>query len=206
MSDDMATYRMLRKPVEQVVWKERKSKFIGYAYPVRTEAEIKTRLEALKQLYADANHICFAWKLGVKDTVYRVQDDGEPRNSAGIPIYGQINAMDLTNIVVFVVRYFGGVKLGVGGLISAYKATAQSTLELGKIEEKELSCMYRLRFDYSQMNTVERLISKLQLNTVDRLLEEEAMLIVEVPLGKKARFLDKAKTLYKVAVDGVEEK
>ncbi|NNF81882.1 MAG: YigZ family protein, partial [Flavobacteriaceae bacterium] len=136
----------------------------------------------------------------------RVQDDGEPRNSAGVPIYGQINSLNLTNTVVFVVRYFGGVKLGVGGLISAYKSTARNTLDLGDIEERTISCRFHLAFDYTQMNTVIRLISRLQLKIVQRILEEEALLVVEVPLKMKSRFLDAMKTHYTVRVDEVAEK
>ncbi|MCX2719364.1 IMPACT family protein [Lentiprolixibacter aurantiacus] len=205
MSDETGTYRMLREPVEQVIFKERKSKFIGYAYPVRSEQEISAHLEELKQRYADANHICYAWKLGVSDPTYRVQDDGEPRNSAGVPIYGQINSLELTNIVVFVVRYFGGVKLGVGGLISAYRETARSTLEEGKVQELSVSCGYRLTFNYSQMNAVERLISRMELEVVKRDLQEEALFVVEVPLSKKSRFLEAIHSFYKVDVDEVTE-
>jgi len=190
MSDEFATYRSLKAPVEHIIFKERKSKFIGFAYPVQSQEEIKTHLSRLKGLFADANHICYAWKIGVKDPIYRVQDDGEPRNSAGVPIYGQINSLELTNTAVFVVRYFGGVKLGVGGLISAYKATARNTLELADIEERTISCRYSLAFDYTQMNTVLRIIGRLQLNILERILKEEAMFIVEVPLAKKYRFLE----------------
>lgn len=205
MPDNDATYRTLRTPVEEIVYKDRKSKFIGYAYPVRSEKEIKVRLEALKNRYTDANHICYAWKIGITNPNYRVQDDGEPRNSAGIPIYGQINSLELTNIVVFVVRYFGGVKLGVGGLISAYKATARNTLDLGDIQKQWISCRYQVTFDYSQMNTVQRLISRLQLEIVERKMEEEATLLIKVPLSKKLRFLDSVNALYNIDLKEVEE-
>lgn len=205
MSDETLSYRTLIKAVEQVVFKERKSKFIGYAYPVRTEQDIKKHLHLLKQLYPDANHICYAWKLGVKAPTYRAQDDGEPRNSAGMPIYGQIKSMDLTNIAVFVVRYFGGVKLGVGGLISAYRSTAANTLAVAEIQERFISSQFRLEFDYEQMNAVQRMISRLQLDISERILEERAFFTVDVPLKEKARFLDAVNRLYKVKVEELAE-
>ena len=205
MSEQPDSYRTLKEPVEQLIFKERKSKFIGYAYPVYSEQEIKIHLEKLKQLYADANHICYAWKLGAKNPTYKVQDDGEPRNSAGIPIYGQINSLELTNVVVFVVRYFGGVKLGVGGLISAYKLAAQNTLELGKIEKRSINCRFQLKFDYSEMNAVQRIISRLQLIIIERSLKEEAIIILDVPLNRKTSFLNAINGHYKVSVDELVE-
>lgn len=200
MSDEFTTYRSLRAPVEDIIFKESKSKFIGYAYPVNSQEEVKTQLAKLKSLFPDANHICYAWKIGVKEPIYRTQDDGEPRNSAGVPIFGQINSLDLTNTVVFVVRYFGGVKLGVGGLISAYKATARNTLELAVIEDRIISCRYCLVSDYPQMNKVLRLISRLKLKIIHQDLKEEARFIVEVPLAQKSRFLDEMKALHSVKV------
>ena len=201
MSDQPDTYRMLKAPVEQLIVKERKSKFIGYAYPVYSEDEIKALLDKLKKQYSDANHICYAWKLGSINPIYRVQDDGEPRNSAGIPIYGQINSFELTNVVVFVVRYFGGTKLGVGGLISAYRSTARNVLESGAIEERSISCRFQLQFDYSQMNTVQRVINKLQLNIEARVMEAEACFVLDVPLNKRTSFLDAINRIHKVSLE-----
>jgi len=189
MPGDSFSYKSLETPVEGVIYKDRKSKFIGYAYPIAREADFKDILQKLKGKHADANHICYAWQLGPKDLNYRVQDDGEPRNSAGKPIHGQINSFGITNIAVLVVRYFGGTKLGVGGLISAYKATARETLLRGKIKKFEVSVTYRLNFSYAQMSAVMRSLEILQAGIIDRRLEEKAELQVSIPKRNAKRLV-----------------
>ncbi|MDX1761426.1 MAG: YigZ family protein, partial [Christiangramia sp.] len=179
------TYKSITKPSPEVLFKDRNSKFFGYAFPVKTEEEANEHLEELRAKHHKARHWCYAWQLGKEDFQYRANDDGEPSNSAGMPIYGQINSMNLTNLAVFVVRYFGGVKLGVGGLISAYKETARNTLEMAQISERQLSSRFQLTCDYEQMNTVERLISKLQLPIAERILKENAIFVLDVPLNMK---------------------
>ena len=122
----MDTYKTIASSVQEVIFKEKSSKFLGYAFPVTSEEEIKAHLEAVKKEHFSARHWCYAWQLGYgTNQRYRANDDGEPNNTAGIPIYGQIQSFELTNILVIVVRYFGGIKLGVGGLVQAYKTTAQ---------------------------------------------------------------------------------
>ncbi len=190
MAEEPVSYQSLEAPVEGVILKERKSKFIGYAYPIANEADIKDLLLKLKGKYPDANHICYAWQLGQKDVTYRVQDDGEPRNSAGKPIYGQINSFGITNIAVFVVRYFGGVKLGVGGLISAYRATARETLKQGIIKEFEVRLTYQLRFGYNNMSAVMRTLDMVQAEIIERQLREEAKLRITVPQRHATRFVE----------------
>ena len=106
-------------------YKEKGSKFLAFAYPVASEAEVKEKIEALKAKYFDARHHCYAWILGAEKKLYRANDDGEPNHSAGDPILGQLRAMNLTNVLIVVVRYFGGVKLGVGGLVTAYRSAAE---------------------------------------------------------------------------------
>ena len=115
------TYKTIEKDAQGDVYKDRGSKFIGFAFPVTSEDEIKNSILYLKETHHKARHWCYAWRLGVEGTIYRVNDDGEPNNSAGNPIYGQLLSHDLTNILIVVVRYFGGTKLGVGGLINAYR-------------------------------------------------------------------------------------
>ena len=110
------TYRTITKPSEEVLFKDKNSKFFGYAFPVKNEEEIKEHLEDLRKKHHAARHWCYAWQLGKEEYRYRANDDGEPSNSAGMPIYGQIQSFDVTNVLIVVVRYFGGVKLGVGGL------------------------------------------------------------------------------------------
>ena len=123
------TYKTIEISVENILFKEKNSKFFGFAFPVTSEIEVKTHLENLKAEHFSARHWCYAYQIGTENIKFRANDDGEPSNSAGMPIYGQIQSFEITNVLVVVVRYFGGVKLGVGGLISAYKNTAQLTLD-----------------------------------------------------------------------------
>ena len=146
------TYRTIVNASPEVLFKDRNSKFLGYAFPVTTEEEVRDHLETLKKKHHSARHWCYAWQMGTENPSYRANDDGEPNNSAGMPIYGQIQSFDVTNILVVVVRYFGGVKLGVGGLINAYRNAAQLALEASDIEEKTIDLLFELHFDYKDMN------------------------------------------------------
>lgn len=133
------TYRTLDFPSDEILYKEKNSKFFGYAFPISSEDEAKIILESLRKQHSSAGHCCYAFQIGTDKIQFRANDDGEPSNSAGMPIYGQIQSFDVTNVLVVVVRYFGGVKLGVGGLISAYKISAQMALETSEIAEKRLT-------------------------------------------------------------------
>ena len=119
------TFKTILKPSKEVLFKDKNSKFFGYVFPVLNEDDVKNNLEALKKQHHAARHWCYAYQLGTEFVKYRANDDGEPSNSAGMPIYGQIQSFDVTNVLIVVVRYFGGVKLGVGGLINAYRTTAK---------------------------------------------------------------------------------
>ena len=154
------TYKTITSPSEEVVFKDRGSKFLGYVFPLQNEEEVKEIVEKLKKVHHKARHWCFAWKLGFDSFQFRVHDDGEPNNSAGQPIYGQINSKEVTNVLVVVVRYFGGTKLGVGGLVNAYKTAAQLALEASKIKIKTINSHYKLVFDYPVMNKVMRIIKE----------------------------------------------
>ena len=146
------TYKTITKPSPEVLFKDRGSKFFGYAFPVISEEEIKTNIEQLKKDHYNARHWCYAWQLGKEYENYRANDDGEPSNSAGVPIYGQLQSFNVTNILVVIVRYFGGTKLGVGGLIQAYKATTKQALEASIIVEKTIDELFNLKFEYAEMN------------------------------------------------------
>ncbi len=189
MAADNHTYTTLKLPVEEMVVKERKSKFIGYAYPIDSEEQFNVLLNGLRQQHSNANHVCYAWQLGVREITYRVQDDGEPRNSAGMPIYGQIKSLGLTNIAVLVVRYFGGTKLGVGGLISAYREAARITLGQGTFTVRPITCGFFLEFSYEVMSNVLRLLEVVEAEIVSRELTEKARMHVRVPLARKEEFL-----------------
>ena len=177
---DKDTYRTTETSTESILYKEKNSKFFGYAYPVLNEDDVKLHLENLKKEHHNARHWCYAYQLGTETIVYRANDDGEPNNSAGMPIYGQIQSFDVTNILIVVVRYFGGVKLGVGGLISAYKTTAQLTLEASNIVEKTIDKIYLISFDYKNMNTVMRIIKEKNLNVTNQKLELDCQITISV--------------------------
>ncbi len=143
-----------------VLFKDKNSKFYGYAFPIRTELEVKPHLEILRKKHSGAGHFCYAFQIGFPDFLYRYSDDGEPSNSAGAPIYGQIQSFGLTNILVVVLRYFGGVKLGVPGLISAYRTGAQLVLADSEIIEQTVKKSFAIQFEYKNLDKVMRIIKQ----------------------------------------------
>ena len=167
------TYTTLAQATEEILFKEKSSKFFGYAFPIESEEEVKPILDQLRKLHPHAVHYCYAYQIGTEKTSYRANDDGEPSNSAGAPIYGQIQSFGLTNVLVVVVRIFGGIKLGVGGLISAYKTTAQLALEEAEIIEKTIDIAFLISFDYKNMNKVMRVIKEKKLAIVTQTMELE---------------------------------
>ncbi|MBC8882938.1 YigZ family protein [Flavobacterium piscinae] len=171
------TYKTISQPSGEVLFKEKNSKFFGYAFPVVNEEEVKVHLEQLKKQHFSARHWCYAYQIGTDKISFRANDDGEPNNSAGMPIYGQIQSFEVTNILIVVVRYFGGVKLGVGGLISAYKTTAQMALENAEIIEKTIDVFFKLTFDYKNMNKVMRIIKEKNLDIVAQKMEMNCELL-----------------------------
>lgn len=155
-------YRTIKSP-SKGLYKEKGSKFLAFASSVSSEEEIKEHLDHLRKEYHDARHFCFAWRLGNNMERYRVNDDGEPSGSAGKPIFGQIQSRDLTNILIVVVRYFGGTLLGVGGLIRAYRSAASDALDQARIIELKVYERVKLEFGYEQMNSVMKVIKDLDL-------------------------------------------
>lgn len=178
MNNSKDTYRTISQPSEAVLFKEKNSKFFGYAFPVLNEEQIKDYLEQVKKEHFSARHWCYAYQLGTEKISFRANDDGEPNNSAGMPIYGQIQSFEVTNILIVVVRYFGGVKLGVGGLISAYRTTAQMTLESAGIIEKTIDVSFKLTFDYKNMNKVMRIIKEKNLEIISQKMEMNCEIIL----------------------------
>jgi uncharacterized YigZ family protein len=142
------------------LFRDKASKFIAVALPVSSEEEVKSRLEELRKEYHDANHHCYAYRLGLDNHTYRTNDDGEPSGSAGKPIYGQILSMDLSDVLVVVVRYFGGTKLGIPGLIHAYRTAAREALEQTSIFEKIVRVQFTVIFDYPAMNEIMRILKE----------------------------------------------
>lgn len=155
MFDD--TYFTITAPSEGL-YKEKGSKFLAFAYPVRTETEVKEHLERIKKEYFDARHHCYAYILGPHKDAFRINDDGEPSGTAGKPIHGQLLSTNLTDVCVIVVRYFGGIKLGVSGLINAYKTAARDALDNATVVEKTIDIGYHLHFEYPLMNDVMRIL------------------------------------------------
>jgi uncharacterized YigZ family protein len=149
-------------------YKEKKSKFLAFAYPVSREEEIKKHLNDLKKEYFDARHHCFAYVLGINRDTYRFSDDNEPSGTAGKPILGQINSFKLTNILIVVVRYFGGTLLGTGGLIKAYSQAAADTLHNSIIVEKTLNTKFNISFDYEVMNNIMHIIKEENLEQLNQ--------------------------------------
>lgn len=176
------TYNTIEFISEELLYKEKKSKFFGSAYPIQSEDEVKPIIDGLRKKHPHAGHFCYAYQIGTDIFSYRANDDGEPSNSAGMPIYGQIQSFSLTNVLLVVARVFGGVKLGVGGLISAYKTTAQLTLESCEIIEKTIDIHYQVSFDYKNMNKVMRVIKEKKLEIVTQEMEINGE--TGLPIGK----------------------
>ena len=198
MDEANDTYKTIETASEEVLFKEKNSKFFGYAYPVTTEEEVKTHLEQLKKQHFSARHWCYAYQIGLEQLRFRANDDGEPNNSAGMPIYGQIQSFEVTNILVVVVRYFGGVKLGVGGLTSAYKTAAQMALENATIIEKTIDKHFIISFGYAHMNKVMRIIKEKNLQIVSQKMEMDCEIEISIRKKNVQNLLDTFENLYEI--------
>ncbi|MGB5274013.1 MAG: YigZ family protein [Flavobacteriaceae bacterium] len=160
MEQPLYRFKTVKQASEAVLYKEKRSKFFGHAFPLTMEDQVKTHLEQLRKNYPKANHICYAWRMGVNGERYRTYDDGEPRNTAGAPILGQLNAFTLTNALVVVVRIFGGTKLGKGGLINAYRSTAKLAIEASETIVSELEDRYLVMIDYGSFDPLMQLVKQ----------------------------------------------
>jgi uncharacterized YigZ family protein len=198
------TYNTIDNAVENILFKEKNSKFIGYAYPITSENEVKTHIENLKKEHFSARHWCYAYQIGTETFKFRANDDGEPSNSAGMPIYGQIQSFELTNVLIVVVRYFGGVKLGVGGLISAYKTTAQLTLEEATIVEKTIDKHFKITFDYKNMNKVMRIIKEKNLEIVNQKMELNCEIEIATRKKNAKQIVDIFSILFEIEMEEIE--
>ncbi|MGG6231314.1 IMPACT family protein [Tenacibaculum sp. SDUM215027] len=198
------TYKTITKPSEETLFKDRNSKFFGYAFPVFSEEDIKERLEELRKQHHTARHHCYAWQLGTEKIRFRANDDGEPSNSAGQPIYGQIQSFNVTNILIVSVRYFGGTKLGVGGLINAYRTSAQLALEASEIIEKTIDIHYKLKFGYDMMNKVQRIIKERNLDIINQKLELDCEYTISVRKKEAQMIFDIFDNLFKVKIKEIE--
>lgn len=189
------TYYTIENAIEGILLKEKNSKFIGFAFPIVSESEVKEIITEIKKKHPNANHACYAYQIGYKTKQYRANDDGEPNNSAGMPIYGQIQSYNLTNVLVVVVRYFGGVKLGVGGLVATYKAAAKMVLE----ETTKVICIetiqLKIKYEYQDHSNFMRIIKEVNATVISQKMEMNCEWIISIPEKEKATFLEKCAVL-----------
>lgn len=194
------SFQTIAKPVEEISFKEKGSKFKGYAFPVNDEEEVKEFLSQLWQKFPDATHICYAFRLGLDGETYRANDDGEPSGSAGLPIYNQIVSREVTNVMVAVVRYYGGTKLGVSGLVKAYKLSTQMVLDEAEIVEKHLTEKFRFEFSYEDQGVVMRIIDKFKAEVILTQFTENCVVEVRIRKENIENFLSAFEPLYNVVI------
>ena len=198
MFDD--TYKTLAAPSEGL-YKEKGSKFLAFAYPVRTLDEVKAHLERLRKDYFDARHHCYAYILGPRKDAFRANDDGEPSGTGGRPIHGQLLSADLTDTLIVVVRYFGGILLGASGLANAYKTAARDAIDHATIVERTIDCRYRLSFAYEAMNDVMRILKDFDLKPEQPQYDLQCSLEVGIRQSLSVRFYDAVQNLRTVKID-----
>ena len=187
------TYKTIEIPTGEILLKEKNSKFFGYAFPITSTEEIKTHIEQLKKQHFGAVHFCYAYQIGTEKIEFRANDDGEPSNSAGTPIYGQIQSFGLTNILI-------GTKLGVGGLITAYKTTAQLVLENALIIEKTIDVQFKITFDYKNINKIMRIIKEKKLEIHSQKMEENCELIIVTRKKNAEQIFDIFSALFEISI------
>lgn len=200
MDNNIDSYKTIIQASKEGLFKDRGSKFYGYAFPVTNEEEIKEKIELLKKQHYNARHWCYAWQLGENYDHYRANDDGEPSNSAGMPIYGQLQSFNVTNILVVVVRYFGGTKLGVGGLIKAYKNGAKLALENSIIIHKTIDEVFLIKFEYPEMNTIMRIIKDENISIINQKMELDCQFIISIRKKEAIRIFKIFENTYKVSI------
>lgn len=186
------------------IYKDNGSKFLAFAYPVSSEEEIKPLVQQLKKEYFDARHHCYAYRLGHTGAIWRMNDDGEPSSTAGRPIYGQILSSELSDILVVVVRYFGGIKLGVPGLIRAYKTSTADAIANATIIEKIATTPFRIVFDYLQMNSVMKRLKDMGLTPTNQQFDLNCSLRVDVRLNNTQNFLEAFDKLEGCRIEKIE--
>ncbi len=194
------TYKTIAGPSEGI-YREKGSKFIALAFPVETEAEVKEKLAEIQKQYFDARHHCYSYILGPNKDAYRLNDNGEPSGTAGRPIHGQLLSKDLTNTLVIVVRYFGGIKLGVSGLINAYKTAAKDALDAATIIEKTVDETYKVSFDYSVMNSVMQLLKDPYVSILGQGYEDRYLISFKIRRREADRIVIALKKINTVTVE-----
>ncbi|WP_294232490.1 YigZ family protein [Chryseobacterium sp. sg2396] len=187
----MFNFKTIESPVKNILLKEKGSKFIGFAFPVNNEEELKTALEKIRSEHPKATHHCYAFRMGLHGENYRANDDGEPSGSAGLPIYNQLLANEITNVLVISVRYYGGTKLGVSGLVKAYKESAKITLEEAHIITRELETTIEIQFNFNQQNLIFTLLSKYDAMVLQFDAHEKCIVTASLKLSQKESISEK---------------
>lgn len=187
----MFEYKTIAEPVENILLKEKGSKFIGFAFPVNNEEELKKALEKIRSEHPKATHHCYAFRMGLNGENYRANDDGEPSGSAGLPIYNQLLAHEITNVLVISVRYYGGTKLGVSGLVKTYKESAKVTLDEAQIITKELETEIEIQFNFNQQNTIFTLLSKFDAKVLNFDANDNCIVTASLKLIQKENISEK---------------
>jgi uncharacterized YigZ family protein len=182
------SYKTIARPAE-TTYRQLSSKFLVYAYPVETEEEIKQHLDILRKKWFDATHHCYAWRLGAKGEHFRANDDGEPSSTAGKPILGQLLSQEVTNCLVVVVRYFGGTKLGVPGLIAAYKESTALVLSECEIVERTVDVVIEVSFSYVAMNDIMRIVKDMQPKVVNQLFDNLCTMTLSIREGDSEQLI-----------------
>ena len=198
MFDD--TYHTIAGPAEGL-YKEKGSKFLAFAFPVRSVEEVKQHLDRLRKEYFDARHHCYAYILGPRKDAYRVNDDGEPSGTGGRPIHGQLLSADLTDTLIVVVRYFGGILLGASGLANAYKVAARDAIGNAEVVEKTIDVSYRLHFEYALMNDVMRMLKELGVQPRNQEFNLDCRMDVSVRQSQSVRVYDALSKLYGLGIE-----
>lgn len=194
------SYKTIQK-ISDGLYKEKGSKFISFAIPLSDAQTAKEIVEKYRKEYYDARHVCYAYMLGAEKEEYRTNDDGEPSGTAGKPIIGQINSFELTNILIIVVRYFGGILLGTGGLITAYKEAARDSIINAKIIEKTITCKYKLTFGYNLMSEVMRIFKEFDPIILNSDLQYNCQYEVEIPKARSEEFQHRTEHIYGVKIE-----
>jgi len=197
------TYKMLSLP-SQGEFKDRGSKFYAYAFPIKDEEDIKNQLQELRKKHYDARHHAYAYILGVDKAAWRINDDGEPSGSSGKPIHGQLLSYDLTNTLIVVIRYFGGTKLGIPGLINAYRSAAQNAIDEGQIIIKKIEDVYELKFGYPDINTVMKILKDEGINPLTTDFQIDCKLQFKIRKKDSSRIYDQFKAIHTLKIDYIK--
>lgn len=199
------SYKTIKQPIEEILLKEKCSKFIGFAFPVNNELELKKSLEKIRVQHPKATHHCYAFRLGITGENYRANDDGEPSGSAGLPIYNQLLAHEITNILIIVVRYYGGTKLGVSGLVKAYKESAKLVLEEAEIITKDLETQIEIQFPFHQQNIIFTLLNKFEAKILDFLTDEKCTIEARIKTAQKENISEQLSEMQNISFKFLEE-